>query len=395
MQVPLTELQSRMNRFRTRMDVSCPDWEVAVIFGRINLFYFTGTMQDGMLVVPRSDSAILWVRRSYERALDESLFPQIKPMSSFRDAAGSLKQLPARVYLDAEVVPLALYQRFHKHFPFAEVRSVDTELGWVRAVKSSFELSLMEQSGRIHQRVLEERVPALLREGISEAEFAAELLSVMVAEGHHGVVRFGMADNELALGLVSFGESSLYPVFVDGPGGNLGMSPAAPLVGSRTRKLKKGDLVFIDTGCSVEGYHTDKTLTYLFGQTRSDEVRAAQAKCVEIQNQIASMLTPGAIPSRIYETVLSGLDPAFLNNFMGFGNRRVKFLGHGIGLFIDELPALAKGFDEPLLEGMTLAVEPKKGIEGVGMVGIENTFLVTPKGGRSLTGCSPGLIQVN
>jgi Xaa-Pro dipeptidase len=172
------------------------------------------------------------------------------------------------------------------------------------------------------------------------------------------------------------------------------MSPAVPLFSSRTRKLRRGDLVFIDTGCGFEGYHPDKTLTYIFGQNPSDEVRSAQAKCVEVQNQIAAMLTPGAIPSRIYDTVIKSLDADFLNNFMGFGNRRVKFLGHGIGLLIDEFPVLAKGFDEPLEEGMAMAVEPKKGIKGVGMVGIENTFLITPDGGRSLTGSSQGLIEV-
>jgi Xaa-Pro aminopeptidase len=79
---------------------------------------------------------------------------------------------------------------------------------------------------------------------------------------------------------------------------------------------------------------------------------------------------------------------------MGFGQRRVKFLGHGIGLQIDEPPVIAEGFDDPLQEGMVLAVEPKKGIPGVGMVGIENTFLVTPQGGHCLTGDSRGLIAV-
>ena len=79
---------------------------------------------------------------------------------------------------------------------------------------------------------------------------------------------------------------------------------------------------------------------------------------------------------------------------MGFGQRRVKFLGHGIGLVVDELPVIAEGFDEPLQERMTLAVEPKKGIDEVGMVGIENTFVVTPQGGRCLTGDSRGLIPV-
>ena len=79
---------------------------------------------------------------------------------------------------------------------------------------------------------------------------------------------------------------------------------------------------------------------------------------------------------------------------MGYGKRQVKFLGHGIGLTVDEYPVLAKGFKEPLKENMVFAVEPKKGIEGIGMVGIENTFVVTPEGGRCITGSSPGLILV-
>jgi Xaa-Pro aminopeptidase len=115
---------------------------------------------------------------------------------------------------------------------------------------------------------------------------------------------------------------------------------------------------------------------------------------VEIQDTMASMLKPGAIPSEIYRTVMAGLEPAFLTNFMGFGDRRVKFLGHGIGLWIDETPVIAEGFDEPLEEGMVFALEPKKGIPDVGLVGIENTFVVTPQGGRSLTGRSKGLIEV-
>jgi len=74
---------------------------------------------------------------------------------------------------------------------------------------------------------------------------------------------------------------------------------------------------------------------------------------------------------------------------MGFGKRKVKFLGHGIGLQVDEMPVIAEGFNEPLKEGMVLALEPKKGIENVGMVGIENTFIVTGQGGKCITGDNP------
>jgi len=394
MKVPLIELESRMKRFRDKMDTANPDWEIAVIFRKINQYYFTGTMQDGMLLIPRDDEAVYWVRRSYERALDESLFPRIRPMDSFRDAAGAIGRLPGTVYMETEVVPLALYQRLQKYFPFENVKPVDSQIAAVRALKSSYELSLMEQSGVIHQRVLEERVPEMLKEGMSEAELATELFSIMVEEGHHGVARFGMFDTEMVLGNVCFGESSIYPTYFNGPGGSCGLSSAVPLLGSRERKLGTGDLVFIDIGCGVDGYHTDKTMTYMFGRPLPDKAIIAHRKCVDIQNEIAAMLKPGAIPSRIYNTIMSELDTEFLKNFMGFGNRRVKFLGHGIGLLIDELPIIAEGFSEPLQEGMAFALEPKRGIEGIGMVGIENTFLVTSGGGRCITGDSPGLLLV-
>ncbi len=392
--VPLTELKNRMRSFRKRMDTSSPEWEIAVIFSKINLYYFTGTMQDGMLIIPKNGDAIFWVRRSYERALDESLFSNIEPMNSFRDAAKGISGLPDTVYLETEVVPLALYQRFQKYFPFKNVKSVDTQISAVRAVKSEYELSLTREAGRIHQHVLEDLVPEMLQEGMSETDLATELFSVMVEEGHHGLCRFGMFDTEMFLGNVCFGESSIYPSYFNGPGGNYGMSPAVPLIGSRDRKLRKGDLVFIDVGCGVEGYNTDKTTTYMFGSSLPQYAIDIHNKCVAIQNEAASMLKPGAIPSEIYNTIMSGLDNEFLQNFMGFGNRKVKFLGHGVGLLIDELPVIAEGFDEPMQEGMVFALEPKKGIENIGMVGIENTFIVTAEGGECITGDNPGLIPV-
>lgn len=392
--VPLTELDARMKRFRAEMDVRNPEWEIAAIFGRINLFYFTGTMQEGLLLAPRGGEAVFWVRRSYERALDESAFPNIRPMDSFRDAAGSIQPLPKTVYLETEVVPLALYQRFRKHFPFETVKPADPVLGVVRSVKSPYELALMEKAGLIHRFVLEDRAPDLLQEGMSEVDLGTDLFSVMMTEGHHGVARFGMLGTETLIGQLGFGENTLYPTCFDGPGGNRGISPAVPLLGDRSRSLKRGDLVFIDTGFGMDGYHTDKTMTYVFGGALPPEAVAIHEQCLAIQDQVAAQLKPGAIPSDIYRGVIQGLRPAFLENFMGFGRRKVKFVGHGVGLLIDEVPVIAEGFDEPLQEGMVLAVEPKNGVKGIGMVGIENTFIVTPQGGRSITGSNRGLIPV-
>jgi Xaa-Pro aminopeptidase len=384
----------RMDKFRATMDIQNPRWEIAILFSKINQYYFTGTMQEGMLIIPRNSEAIYWVRRSYERALDESYFPNLKPMESYRDVAAFYSNLPETVYLETEFVPLAMLQRFQKYFTFKDIKSCDLQLGMVRAVKSKYELDLMIRSGEIHKTVLENRVPAILREGISEVEFATELYSILMKEGHQGLVRFAMFDTEVVLGHIAFGESSVYPTSFNGPGGNAGLNPAIPHLGDPNRKLRNGDLVFLDIGCGVNGYHTDKTTTYMFGKPLPDYAIDAHKKCVELQNEIASLSKPGAFPSEIYESVISKLNPDFLENFMGFGKRQVKFLGHGIGLTVDEIPVLAKGFDFPLQENMVLAIEPKKGIPGIGMVGIENTFIVTPNGGKCITGDNPGLILV-
>lgn len=392
--VPAEELNSRMIRFRQMMDRKHPQWKLALFVSKINLYYFTGTMQDGFLAIPRDEEAVLWVRRSYERALDESLFPNIRPMGSYRDAVQGMGSYPCPVHMETERVPLAMYQRMQKYFGFTACLPLDTEIMAVRSIKSPYELSCMCRSGHAHKIVMEDRIPHLLREGMSEAELSAALFTVMMEEGYHGVSRFGMFETEIVVGQIGFGISSIYPAYFSGPGGHIGLSLAVPSLGNRERRLKKGDLVFVDIGFGVDGYHTDKTMTYMFGKKLPEDAVATHERCVAIQDEIASLLKPGAIPSEIYNRIMSGLEPDFLENFMGFGKRTVRFLGHSIGLLVDEQPVIAQGFDEPIQEGMVFAVEPKKGIAGIGMVGIENTFIVTADGSECITGNSRGLIPV-
>lgn len=392
--VPSTELNSRMDRFRMQMDKDNPDWDFSAIFGNINLYYLTGTIQDGVLLVPRDGEATLWVRKSYERALAESEFPRIQPMKSFRDAAGEYLTKPDEIFIETGVVPVALLERFQKHFPCRRVRSLDNQIAKVRAEKSEYELIFMEQAGEIHRRVLEDLVPDMLREGMSEAELVRDIYSSLIEEGHHAIVRFGMFNTEILVGQIGFGESSIYPTYFDGPGGCYGMSPAVPTFGSRHRRLKRGDLVFVDNACGVNGYHTDKTMTYMFGSSLPDTAIEVHHQCLAVQDRIAELLKPGMKPSWIYETVMDEMASEIPDNFMGYGNRRVSFLGHGTGLQVDEQPVIAKGFDDPLVENMTIALEPKAGITGIGMVGTENTFVVTMSGGRVITGKNRGLIPV-
>jgi Xaa-Pro aminopeptidase len=396
MEPTLQELEQRRAKFTAAMTARFPDWDTAVILENVNQYYFTGTIQNGILLIYRDGSCLYGVRRSYERAKEESPLGDIIPITGYRDMAGKNGGRLGNVYVEGDTLPLAVLERLKKYFDMERVNFLDTLVRTVRSVKSPYEIQRIKQSGEQHRILLEERVPALLREGISEAEFTGELLNHLYQLGYQGLTRLHQSPVELTAGQLAFGTNSLYPSSFDGPGGGKGGGPANPTTGDPRKKLKPGDLVFVDTPFGLGGYHTDKTQVYMFGAAPSEELAEAHRFCREIQNRVAARLKPGEIPSHIYQDIAAGLSEKELDHFMGVDNQhRVKFLGHGVGLNIDELPVIAKGFDEPLEENMVIALEPKKGVPGVGMAGVEETYIVTPTGGQCVTGGSRDIIRLD
>jgi Xaa-Pro aminopeptidase len=97
-------------------------------------------------------------------------------------------------------------------------------------------------------------------------------------------------------------------------------------------------------------------------------------------------LKPGAICEELYFRAAEMAEQAGLGKFfMGMPGEQSRFVGHGVGLELDEWPILAKGFKSPLQTGQVIAIEPKFVIPGKGVIGIENTFAVTCGGGEKLT----------
>jgi len=384
--IPKSELTSRMMRFTALMDEAFADWELCAITGGINIFYLTGTICDGVVLIRRRSGATLWVRRSYDRALLESEFSDIRPMRSFRDIAETQGNLPDTLYIDASNSTLEWYGLFSKYLPFSKTLPADNVILNTRAVKSDYEIDIMRRAGAQTDRIFREVLPSLLYEGISEVELSAELFAILLKAGFHGVTRFSMRNVDAILGHVAFGDSTLYPSAFNGAAGINGLCPAVPLLGNRDRFLRKGDLVYVDFGVGIDGYHIDKTLVLSFFSAQPNYVTAAHLHCLELEKYAASLLRPGAIPSEIYNAVTASLKPEYRQCFMGAKGRTVPFIGHGVGLTVNEVPVIAKGFDSPLEENMAIAIEPKIGIDGIGMVGSENTYLVTKNGGVSLTG---------
>ena len=392
--IPAEELEGRFQRLTDLLTQQHPHWELAVVTRKVSQYYMTGTIVSGSIWIPRNRPPVFFVKRGLARAQRESAFPRIEGVGSFREIARRLKDSPKTVFLETQSLPLALFQGIDKYFHFEKVLPLDPLLFSLRAVKSGYEMERMARSGAIHAEVMEEVLPELLREGMSEAELAGDLFRELLYRGSHGVARVNRHDTDMVLGYVCFGENSLQATGFDGPDGALGQCAAVPFLGSPHRRLRRGDLVFVDIASGFEGYHTDKTGVYSFGAVPSQAVQDVYNRCIEIEHEIAERTRPGAIPSEIYRSILDSLDDAFLEDFMGFQSQQVRFLGHGVGLHFDEYPVLAEGFEEPLKEDMVLAVEPKKGMAGIGLVGLENTFRVTPAGGVSLTGTKKDLFVV-
>lgn len=391
--VPASELEARLERFRRAMDAAHPSWEMAAVNHKVAMYYFTGTIQEGVLLI-RPQDAVFWVRRSFERACNESHFSDIRPMHSFREAAAFYGSAPKVMYVETKKATLDWERMLHKYFAFEELGSFDSVLQDLRMVKSEYELKQMEQSGAIHETVLDIVAPKLIHGGISEAQLAIALYSEMVQRGSHGTARFNQALGEEAVGIASFGKSGLVRTGFDGPGGTDGTCIAVQSIGNAFRKLQPGRLVYLDIPCGFDGYHTDKTVVYYYGDLAKDEqskyLMEAQQRCLELEQEVVRLMVPGEPIENLYLRTMDKFDNIYGDAFMNGG----KFLGHSIGLVMDEAPAIAKGFKQPLQPGMTFAVEPKIALPGLGMVGTENTYVVTENGARSLTGSSHLLREV-
>ena len=397
MELTLPELLERRGRFISLMNNRFPSWDSALIMESVNQYYLTGTIQDGIIIIQRDGRFIFGVRRSLERARRESPLPEgeIAGIATYRDLATIQGGDLGETYLEGDIMTVVTRDRLARYFTMRDVGFLDALIRTQRSVKSPYELEQIRKSGAMHQKLLEERVPGLLREGITEAEFLGELSREMYALGYQGLARFHQFQIDIAIGQIGFGTNALSPTWFDGPGGSLGAGPWAPFSADPRRKLQRGEPVFADVAFGMRGYHSDKTQVYYFGGPVPQEFLRAHRFCMDLQKRMAEMLKPGAIPSKIYEDIMASIPAGDQEHFMGVNpSHRVKFLGHGVGLNIDDYPVIARGFDEPLEAGMVLALEPKYAVPGIGMAGVEDTYLVTPQGGEPLTGGGREIIIV-
>ncbi len=400
-QIPLQELQWRWSRCRKILQEQVPQAEGILVFSRVQIYWLSGHLGSGMFWLPLEGEPVLLVRKGLERAQLESALEQIHSFRSFGDLPTVLSKigasLPAVTAVEMTGLSWALGRNLSERLPGVELLPGDQVLTQARLVKSDWELRKLSLAGRRQARVLEELLPQKIAPGSSELDLSWQVWQVCAEQGHQGQIRMAGAGEELFMGAISAGDSGNYHVSFNAPVGSRGIHPAVPFMGYAGKIWKKGEILIVDIAFLLEGYHTDKTQVYFAGKAReiSDQVLRAQDFCAELQNWMAENLKPGVTPAELYNYCQrKAEEQGWGEGFMGLGGNKVPFVGHGIGLTVDEFPPVAGKFQQPLESGVVLALEPKIGLPGVGMVGVENTFLVSEVGGQCLTGCITDIICI-
>lgn len=389
--VPAAELARRLSRLRAGLREARLD--AAVLVQTADLYYFSGTAQDAHLLVPARGEPLLLVRRSLARARRESALRRIEPLASLRELVAALDASGAgskRIGFELDVLPAARYLDYALRLPDAELADCSSIVRRIRSVKSAWELDRIREAAR-QLAMVAEAVPAVLREGMTEIELAAELERLLRLAGHDGTVRARSFNLETHYGGIFAGPSATVSGGSDTP--LVGSGPSVAIGrGASHRPIRRGDPVIVDLCGAAGGYLADQTRTYALGPV-ADRFAEAYAHAREILHGVAAEARPGVLGSHLYERaweLAAGRD-----GFMGVsGERIVSFVGHGFGLEIDEPPFLARGWDEPLCEGMVFALEPKFVLAGEGAVGVENSYAVTADGVDTLTSAPDELVVV-
>ncbi|RMG33799.1 MAG: aminopeptidase P family protein [Methanobacteriota archaeon] len=374
------EFKSREKKVRETIK----DLDLVYVFNRPDLFYYSGTGLDGVIEFSE-DRSIRLVRRNPDLASQVSQYP-VQFMSSYRWFKQRAKDIKIeRLGLELDILPYKTVDYIKRAFDSPEIIDISSHLRKIRSVKSSEEIKYMEKSAKLTDESFE-HAKNFIRAGMTEMEVSAEIERYLRANGHPGWTQVRTFQHNLVTNAyVMAGESTITLNSMFGPVSGQG-STRLHMVGPSRRKIKNGDPVLIDTTGVVEGYITDVTRTFFVGSVDErivETYRIAEA----VQEKCKILLRKGASPPEIY-TDLEQLvrELGYEDRFMGLHSDKVKFIGHGIGLELDEFPIITPSYTDPLESGNTIAIEPKLMIPELKTgVGIEDSWLVTDQGGHQLS----------
>ena len=396
--VPTAELEGR----RSRLSKSLADsgYESALIDDPVELYWLTGGRQNGMILIGAEGSDVEnthWVKKSISRAIFESggndapdpILPQPR-MGQLADSIRDLGANNAPSMLSGKV-PQERWKFFsNKLQVLGEIEDCTSILYSLREVKSDWEIQMHRESGVINREMFQ-AVKETGGKGCTELEIAAAADEVSRTAGFGGRIRMRRWPMDCDRVVIAAGRSGAIPSYFDSALGGLGASPISSL-GAGHAKINANEPVIVDIVHLHRGYVSDCTRMFSSGEL-SDEWHERLSDMAEIRDSVVNILGRGDYCSNAWRIARARAEEmGYTDHLMGMPPEQAVFLGHSVGLELDETPVVAEGFDRELPIGGTMAIEPKVLYEE-GAVGTEDTFVRTKDGMECLTmGDSWGLL---
>lgn len=370
------EFESRLARVKAQMAEN--GISALLISDNANKYYLTGRVYAGFIYVPMEGPVVFFVRRPVELEGDGVVYIR-KP----EEIAGTIGlNVPESIGLELDVLPYSTTLRLKKIFPESELKNASAVMRSARAVKTPAEIEMIRRSGVKHVHVYS-RIPHLYQSGMTDMELQVEIERVSRLEGCLGQFRISGDSMELYMGNVLVGENADAPSPYDFAMGGEGLDPSLP-VGANGSQIKPGNTIMVDMNGNYDGYMTDMTRVFALGNI--DPLAIKAHKCsIDIHRELCAMMRPGTLARDLYAKSEEIVKANGLESYYMGHRQHAGFIGHGVGIEINELPVIAPRSRDILAEGNVIALEPKFVIPGTGAVGIENTYAICADGIECLT----------
>ena len=355
--------------------------DACFLSSNVNFYYITGIIAQGYIYIPSKGEEKIFIQNNFYIEDDENVI-SINRYSQLQDELKTEIKNIKNIAVEQDDISASDYFRYIKLFQEISLSNATIIMREVRSIKTDFELELIRKDGELHSKIYD-IIPSFYKLGMTDVELCADIEAYMRKQGHLGHLRSFGSKMEWFFGSLLVGDNAAYPSPYDFSLGGKGVHPSFPL-SCNGEKIPNNVTLHIDLTGNYSGYLIDITRTYSIGNLPNIAYKLHDLS-IEIHNKINDMVKGGLYCSEIYEKTMEIVKN---NNakeyFMGI-NKQAKFIGHGVGLQINELPVIAPRFDVALKKGMVIALEPKFVIEHVGAVGIENTYEITGNGMKNLT----------
>lgn len=383
-----SEIDLRLDKVRKIMrDMSV---DALLLSDNANVFYTLGRVIAGYVYLDVDGNCIYFIRRPEGlTGHDVEYIRKPEQIPGLLEKRGI--KVPVNVGLELSIISYADVMRIKALFPDAAIVDCTPVMRMARSVKTDAELQLLRRSGIKHDMVYR-LIPQLYRIGMSDVELQIEIERRSRLEGCLGQFRISGQSMELFMGNVLAGENADMPTPYDFAMGGKGVDPSLP-VGADGTVIAPGMSVMVDTNGNFTGYMTDMTRVFSLGELTELALKAHQCS-IEICHRMCREAIPGTKASDLYAMAVDMVERRGLSDYFMGHRQKAGFIGHGVGIEINELPVIAPRSRDILAENNVVAFEPKFVIPKVGAVGIENTYIVRPGGLECITGSPEEIIAL-